>query len=147
MTSKVGLIIAAFKTEITAVTTGYTESKYVYDFTANNAKTSKKIYAVRPAESADSMGANREITLDQTIEVLLSDVFANKGDTDAALQAVIEAINVDIDAINIRLFQRRLNLSWVLVISSIDISAPLIDNNNNNVTLTAKYTVKYKMEL
>jgi len=146
VSSKLEAILTAIKNEIVALSTGYSESKYIYDLAANNNKTSKKVYAVRQLDATSSVQTNLAWTVDQEISIELSQIFGNKNDSDAVLNTVIQSMNTDIETIGKQLFKKRLGLSYVLGVLNLDVDSPLINNEDSIVTINFRATVRYRME-
>jgi hypothetical protein len=124
----------------------FKKSRYIWDFQLNNERTSGDIYAVRPNSGSSTTGTNKTITINQTFEVLLSSKFKNVSDKDSALDLVIMGLYEEHEKLEKVLFQRNINIARVLVVESIDLSSPDIDNDNNSVTITASYVIKYRNE-
>lgn len=124
----------------------YAQSPFIWDFASNNDKKSKNIFAVRPQSGSSVSGTNKTITLDQDFEVYLSTKYINKGDKDSALDEAIMGLFEDHEKLEKLLFRRNINIARVLVVESVALSAPEIDNENHNVAIIATYTIKYRNE-
>jgi hypothetical protein len=123
-----------------------TESRYIWDFKKNAFKNNSSLYAIRPSSGSSVSGTNRTITVDQGFELILSTEFKNKGDNDAALDAAIYSLYEDHEAVYKVWFQRNLAIARVLVIDSIELNEPDVDDDNNIVSITARFNVKYRTE-
>jgi len=135
----------AFNTQIESILPSYSRSKYKWSFADNNKPNSKSIYAVRIGSAGTISGTNQTITQERLFEVLLSNRFESKGDNDNDLDEKIIQLIDDHEALQVELYRRKLNISRVLVINAIDITEPEIDNENNIVTMTATYTVRFRL--
>lgn len=144
MSSRVQQIVDGIETVIVANTSGYQKSKNVFDLSQNNLKTSKKVYAVRPMSASPTSTAIKHWTLEQTFEVVLSNEFVNKDGTDSGLRTILYALYEDLEAIGKKTLITKLGLNFVLLVESMDISEPSIDNDNNIVTLTSNVVIKFK---
>jgi hypothetical protein len=122
-------------------------SRYQWSLNDNSFKGNSAIFAVRPGSASTTSGTNRTVTFDQNFEVILSDSFKNKGDNDAALDAAIKGIYEDMQTIYVEIFQRKLNLSRVLLIDSMEMSEAEVDNENDIVNITLRFNVKYRTEI
>jgi hypothetical protein len=139
-------IVDAIEINIQALLPTYKKASFVYDLSLNNRKQSKKVYAITPQSASNVSGSTLTVTLDQTFDVTLSDTYSPKNDSDINLQDKVLEIHSDIETVYKELFQRRLGLAKVLVVQVVDISSPEIDNDNNTVSLTASFSVKYRKE-
>jgi hypothetical protein len=122
------------------------ESRYIWALEANSYRGNKNLYAVRPGAAFNVAGTNRTVTIDQNFEIILSSEFKNKGDNDAALDEVILGLYEDHEKLYPLMFQRNFNIQRVLVVNQVALSAPEIDNDNNIVSVTASFNVKYRTE-
>jgi hypothetical protein len=122
------------------------ESRYIWSIDSNSYRTNKNLYAVRPSSGLNVTGTNRTVTIDQTFEVVLSTEFKNKGDNDASLNDAIMALYEDHEALYRLAFQRNLNISRVLVVNQVDLADPEIDNDNNIVSISSRFNIKYRTE-
>lgn len=141
-------IVNAIEGEITTLLPSYKKAAFVYDLARNNRKQSKKIYAIVPDSATSVTGTVQAITLDHNFNVTLSDIYKPSGDTDTDLQDKVLAIHTDIETLYKELFQRRLGLPSVrvLVVQIVDIAAPEVDQDNNFVSITATFNIKYRKE-
>jgi hypothetical protein len=135
----------ALESQIESILPAFSRANYKYDFDKNSKANSDNIYAVRIGDSSTVSGTNLTITQDRLFNVILSKRFYINGATDDALdEAIVELINAH-ELLQVELFQRKLGLQRVLVIQSIDISEPAIDNVNSNVNIEANYSVKFRL--
>lgn len=122
-------------------------SAYIWSLESNTTKGNKEVYSVRMGAGNSVSGTNKTITLDQDFEVILSSEFKNKADNDAALDGVIYALYQDAQTVMVELYQRKLNLSRVLVVQSLELGEPSIDNDINIVNISLRFNVKYRTEI
>lgn len=135
----------AFETQIEETLTSYSKSKYKWSIEQNNKANSSSVYAVRVNSAGTISGTTQTITQARTFDVILSTKFKNKGDNDDNLDEQIMVLCDDHESLQVVLFRRKLNLARVLLVQAIDISEPDIDNENNIVTMTATYTVNFRL--
>lgn len=144
MPSLVEDIVSGFKSEIATLFPTKSESKFVWDITKNASNKNSNIYAVRPLEISTVAGTNKTITKDQQFAVILSTIYQNKADGDAALQAAIFDLFNDHEILAEELYRRKLGLQRVLLVNAIAQEEPEIDTDNKIVSIEALYTVKYR---
>ena len=132
--------------QVQATLPARSESKYIWSIDANSYRTNKNIFCVRPGSAINVLGTNRTVTLDQSFEILLSTEFKNKADNDTSLDDAIFALYEDHEKLYPLMFQRNFNIPRVLVVNQVELDAPDIDNDNNIVSITARFTVKYRTE-
>jgi hypothetical protein len=143
--SRIQQIVDGIEAVIVANTTGYQKSKYSFDLTQNNLRTSKKVYAVRPKAASPTSSAIKAWTLDQEFEIVLSDEFVNKDKSDSATSTALYGLYTDLEEIGKKILITKLGLSnFVLAVQTMDISEPDIDNDNNIVTITSTVVIKFK---
>jgi hypothetical protein len=123
------------------------KSPFVWDFAQNSSKANKSVYAVRQGSASNVAGTNKTVTFDQTFEVALSSDFKNKSDSDSSLSDTISAMYQDLQTVWTEIFLRKLNLSRVLLVSGLELTEPLIDNDNNIVNISLRFVVKYRTEI
>jgi hypothetical protein len=142
-------ILGALDAEVTSLLPAYKKSKFTYFIEKNNRVTSKKIYTIRPDSGKSAVGTTLSATFDQNFDVILSDIFQDKNDSDKDLADKILALHTDVETLYIQLFQKRLGLTsaQVLLVSLVDISAPEVDVDNSTVSLTATFGVKYRSQI
>jgi hypothetical protein len=139
-------IIDAIESQINSILPEYKKAAFVYDLGLNNRKQAKKVYAIKPGSASNVTGSTMTITLDHDFDVTLSDIYNPKNDSDSSLQDKVLEMHEDIEELYKVLFQRKLGLVKVLVVQVVDISEPDIDNDNNTVSLTVTFSIKYRKE-
>jgi hypothetical protein len=139
-------IKAAIEEKVELVT-GFAQAPFRYDFQKNNKNRSSNIYAVRIGESNTVSGTNQTITQDRTFEVYLSTRFGRNGSDDSAIDNAIISLIDQHELISVQLFRRELQVTSarLLVVDSIDISNPEIDNENDIVSILATYSMKFRL--
>ena len=142
-------ILEAMDAKVSSLLPDYKKSKFNYFIDRNNRVTSKKVYAIRPDTGKTTIGTTLSATFDQNFEVVLSDIYLDKNDTDKDLGDKILALHGDLEVLYLELYQRRLDLpsAKVLVVSLVDLSAPELDTDNSTVSLTATFAVKYRSQI
>ena len=127
----------------------YKKSKFNYFLEKNNRVTSKKIYAIRPDTGKSTVGTTLSATFDQNFEVILSDIYLDKNDSDLDLSNKILTLHGDVELLYLELYLKRLNLSsaQVLVVQLVDISSPDLDIDNSTVSITATFSIKYRSQI
>jgi len=139
-------ITEALKMQIGTALPTRSESRYKWSLENNSFKTNSNLYCLRPGSASSVAGTNRTITIDQTFDLILSTEFKNKGDNDTALNDAIFSLYEDHETVYKLWFQRNLNISRVLVVDSVALTEPDIDNENNIVSITSSFNVKYRTE-
>ncbi len=142
-------ILTAMDAKIVATIPTYTKSKFNYFLEKNNRLTSRKIYALRPNTGKSVVGTTLSATFDQDFEVVLSDIYIDKNDSDKDLGERIISLHTDVETLYLELFQKRLNLTsaQVLLVSLVDLSNPEIDTDNSTVSITATFSIKYRSQI
>lgn len=127
----------------------YKMAKFSYEFDKNNRKSSTKIYAVRPLSGSTISGSTLAASFSHEFEVLFSDVFTPKNDSDSEIREKIFQLNESIQILYKEIYQKRLGLAStkVLLVSLVGISGPEIDQENNSVTVTATFTINYRVNI
>jgi hypothetical protein len=146
-TNIVGSITDELKSQISTLLPTRKESAFRWSLEQNTSKGNKEVFALRPGSASTVSGTNRTITFDQDFTLILSNEFKNKGDNDAALDAAIQAIYQDLQTVYVEIYLRKLNIARVLVVQSITIDEPSIDNDNNIVNISLRFSVKYRTEI
>jgi hypothetical protein len=142
-------ILTAIDSKVSSILPNYKKAKFNYILEANNRVGSKKIYAIRPSSGRSVIGVTMTATFDHDFEVILSDIYQVKNDSDADLGDRITQLHSDLELLYRDLYQKRLNLTsaQVLLVQLVDLSVPEIDNDNDSVSITATFTVKYRSNL
>ena len=146
MSSFVKNITDAIETKLATVIPTFTKSKYVWSVANNNTKTSKNIFRVIPGAASSIEGTLRTITMSQKFTVFLTSTFGNKNSSDEILQDEIEAIYVALDLVTAEAYQRRFGTVRIMSVQAVELTEPEIDNENDNVSIGATYTINYRME-
>lgn len=142
----VKLIRDGLVTNIQAMLPLWKQSRYVWDLTKNSTATHSKLFAVRPMASQSVDGTNQTITEDHDFEVELSTRFNNQGlESDKNQDDTIMMLFEEHKKLSRAIHRRNLSIQRVLVISFVDTDAPVIDNVNGTVSVTATYTIKYRL--
>ena len=142
-------ILEALDSKVSTILPDYKKSKFNYFLDRNNRLSSKKIYAIRPDTGKSTVGTTLSATFDQNFEVILSDIYQDKNDSDADLTAKIISLHSDVEKLYLELYQRRLDLpsAMVLVVQLVDLSSPELDTDNNTVNIVGTFSIKYRSQL
>ena len=144
MPSVAETIIDQIEVHINTLLPDYKKSPFVYALELNNRKTSSQVYSIRPGSALNVQSNTRAITLDQVFEVYLSRSFVKSNQNDESLQRKILEISEDHETLYREVFLRRLTGGEVLIVQGVDILDPEIDFENDFVSITASYTIKYR---
>lgn len=124
----------------------FTKSPYAWDFSLNNARANKNIFAIIPGQARSTDGTLRTITLEQAFTVKLSTNYINKNGNDLELQAAIEVLYLSLEIVMKEAMQRRFAINRIMNISSVELTEPEIDNQDHTVTIGATFSALYRME-
>jgi hypothetical protein len=142
-------ILAALETKVADLFPTFKKAKFSYEIEKNNRKNSTKIFAVKPLGGNSTSGMTLSATFSQDFAVVLSDIYNPKNDTDSQITTVILDLQDKIQDLNKDILQKRLDLTSakVLLVQLVGISEPEIDLENNSVTITATFTINYRVML
>ena len=142
-------ILTALDTKVSSLLPTYKKAKFTFDLAQNNRVSAKKIYGIRVDSGKSVTGITMSATFDQDFQVILSDIYQPKNDTDNNIADIINQLHSDTEIIYRDLYQKRLDLTsaQVLLVQLVDLSPPEIDTDNNSVSLIATFTVKYRSNL
>lgn len=140
-------LVTLIENKVQTLLPTYKPFPFVYQIEFNE-RLANKNYGVRVGTGNSTNGTNLSVTIDQNVEVILSQRFEPKksiGDKD--LRDKIGTLSDDIETIYKELYRRPGSLASasLLVIAPLDLSEPDIDNDNNLVTITLTLAVKYRV--
>jgi hypothetical protein len=147
VSSIVETIYTDLKTQILAALPARYESRYVWDPARNPSTANSSIFMIRPQGATSANTTNRAITLDHSFDVILSTSYKNIKETDTPLRNAIFALHEDHETIYRFAFLSNFGIPRVLLVSTVDIAEPDIDEENGVVSIVATYTIKYRTEL
>lgn len=142
-------ILAALELKVGTLFPSFKKAKFAYEIEKNNRKNSTKIYAVKPLGGSSTQGMTLSATFSQDFEVLFSDIYNPKNDTDSQITTVILDLQDKVQDLNKEILQKRLELTSakVLLVQLVGISEPNIDLENNSVSVSATFTINYRVML
>ncbi len=147
MSNDVANIKAALIAAIGTLFPSKTASKYGIDPTRNAEGQNANIFAVRPGAAIFAAEqTTRRITVDQTFEVEFIDKFIDSAGADTAAQAKILSLFADVTTLVNTALRRKLSVASVLLFSDFETDDPVVNNDNLFVSITTRFTVKYRME-
>jgi hypothetical protein len=145
--SAVSEIIDLIEAKLVILLPTYKQLPFVYNPELNERNNSKS-YGVRIGSGSSVSGTNNSVTVDHSIPIDLVQKYAPKvsnGDKD--LRDKIKDLSDDIEILYKDLYRRpgAIASATLLLIAPVDVSEPVIDNDNNLVTITLTLSVKYRV--
>ena len=120
------------------------ELNYIYDLEQNSFRAGKKAYGVG-ADSGNSVsGTTKAVTIDFNLFVVLTRTYINRSN-DVKEREVLSDIYDQFDAINVNVFQKKLNNANVLLVQDISYSSPeKVDEQT--ISVRVDFTIKYRQQ-
>lgn len=148
MADLVGTLVANAKTLVAStVGAGWVELPYLWDLSMNNIRTAKQGYGVRPLESNYSDGVTRVYTMDQRLEVILTDTIA-RGKDDSGITTSITALFNKCDEIFKVMVNSKLSApSYVLLVHSPSTLQPELLEKERMIVLRLQFVAKYRSSI
>lgn len=142
-------ILDALEDQVNTLFPTYSKAKFAYQIEKNNRKSSEKIYTIKPLSGSSVEGVTLSATFAQDFEVLFSDIYQPKNGNDDNITDKILVLNGMIQDLNKEVYQKRLSLTSakVLLVQLVGISEPLIDLENNTISISATFTINYRFQL
>jgi hypothetical protein len=143
--SAVGELTKLVEDKVANLLPSYRPLPFVYDIEIND-KLADKNFGVRVGSASSTSGVNKYVTIDHNFEVILLQKHMPKKSTgDKDLRDKINAISGDMELIYKELYRRAGNIdsASLINIAPLDLSEPLIENDNITITLTL--SIKYRV--
>jgi len=141
----VSSILTSLEAQVAATLgSDYKELEYIYDLEANNSKSIDKRYGVGVDAGDTVPGTNKAITFDFNFFVILTRSYVNKS-SDESERVVISDLHDQLEAIDVNVFQKKLNNANVLLVSSISHDAPE-KIEKGGVALRVNFVVKFRKQ-
>lgn len=123
------------------------ELPYVHNVGANNFRTAKLAYGVRPMDASPTSSVNRVYTMDHRFEMVLTDSIARAAD-DSQIETTLGVLYGVADTIFKAMVNTAINLpSVVLMVSQPSLSEPEMYEKEKFVALRMQFVVKYRSTL
>lgn len=123
----------------------YTELGYAYEIEKNTLKGNEKRYACIPLGASEVTSTTRNVTLDQSFQLTLTDGFINRALSDSQAQTKAISLLDLMRDIYIDLVETRCGSDpYCINVSNLQINEPEIDNQNSVVIIRASITVRHR---
>lgn len=144
MGSIVQSVVDELKTSFATTLPTYGESKHVYGLDKNSFRHNALLFSVKPAGYRNVAGPTKSLFIDGDFDLVLSTEYKNKNQTDEALRDAIEALHEAHEIVYKEWFFKSWGATRVLKVNELAVDAPEVDEENNVVSITARYNIKYR---
>ena len=139
-------IVNAMTSEVqTALGIEYAELEYLYEVEKNAFTNNSKRFGIAIKSASSSITPTRAYTLDHEFEVVVTDNYFNKEDSDLDQREKIISLYSKIDDVTKRIYARKAGIPAVVFFVTLSsISEPEFINDDNIAVLRAVYIIKYR---